>query len=126
MKIAFPTQKDKGMDSQVYGHFGSAPHFILVDSENNDYESIINPDLHHQHGQCNPLAALSGRSVDAVATGGIGAGALTKLSSAGIKSFRAIEGTVSENLDLIKSGLLPIFTMNKTCAGHDTSGGCAH
>jgi len=29
MKIAFPVQVDEGLDSQVYGHFGSA---LLCDS----------------------------------------------------------------------------------------------
>ena len=27
MKIAFPTKENQGMDSPIYGHFGSAPFF---------------------------------------------------------------------------------------------------
>ena len=73
MKIAFPVQEDRGMDSAVYGHFGSAPHFIIVDSDNGAFQAASNPDMHHQHGQCQPIAALSGNPVDAIVVGGIGA-----------------------------------------------------
>jgi predicted Fe-Mo cluster-binding NifX family protein len=126
MKIAFPAQEDMGLESPVYGHFGSAPFFIIVDSESRDYEATGNPDQAHQHGQCQPLAALSGKPVDAVVVGGIGAGALFKLNAAGIKTFRAVEGTVFDNLSLIQENRLPQFTMEQTCAGHAGGGGCAH
>lgn len=50
MKIAFPTEADMGLDSPVFGHFGSAPNFIIVDSNSGDFESIGKTDLHHAHG----------------------------------------------------------------------------
>jgi predicted Fe-Mo cluster-binding NifX family protein len=126
MKIAFPTQHNKDIDSPVYGHFGSAPHFLIVDSESGAVEVADNPDRDHLHGQCEPLKALSGKTVDAVVAGGIGAGALNKLNASGIKTYRAIEGSVSENLELIKSGLLPLFTPDHTCAGHGEICECVH
>ena len=126
MKIAFPTQEDQGMESAVYGHFGSAPHFIIVDSESGTYETTGNPNRQHRQGECQPLAALSGKPVDAVVVGGIGAGALLKLTRAGIKTFRAVEGTIEVNLALIKLEKLPQFSQDHTCAGHDHKGSCAH
>ncbi|MFC1886277.1 NifB/NifX family molybdenum-iron cluster-binding protein [Thermodesulfobacteriota bacterium] len=126
MKIAFPTQENNKMDSPVYGHFGSAPYFIIVDSETSAFETVNNADAEHLHGQCQPLKALAGKPVDAVVVGGIGAGALHKLNEAGINVFRAIEGAVSENLELIKSGMLPPFTADQTCIGHSIDGACAH
>jgi len=33
MKVCFPVQKDNGIDSTVYGHFGSAPAFVIVDTD---------------------------------------------------------------------------------------------
>jgi hypothetical protein len=30
MKIAFPAERDEGMESPVYGHFGSAPCFLII------------------------------------------------------------------------------------------------
>ena len=126
MKIAFPTQSDQGMDSTVFGHFGSAPCFVLVDDTTGAVESISNTDRQHIHGQCQPLAALGGQNVDAVVVGGIGGGALMKLLAAGINVYRAVEGTVSDNLNLIQSEHLPQFTMDMSCAGHHEGGGCAH
>jgi predicted Fe-Mo cluster-binding NifX family protein len=126
MKIAFPTQDGKGLESRVYGHFGSAHHFIIVDTEQDKFEILRNGDKEHLHGRCQPLNALGGRKVEAVVVGGIGAGALSKLNSAGIRAYRAVEGSVSENLELIKSGFLPIFNMEQTCAGHGAGGGCVH
>lgn len=126
MIIAFPTLEDRGIESQVHGHFGSAPCYILVDMENSTCQSLVNADQDHQHGQCRPTHALGNNVVHAVAVGGIGLGALQKLNAAGIAVYRAVEGTVKENLDLARSGLLPVFTSDQTCAGHSAGGGCAH
>ena len=124
MKIAFPVQVDQGLESQVYGHFGSAPSFVLLDSTNGEFETIGNTDAHHAHGQCQPMKALAGNPVDAVVVGGIGGGALMRLQSQGVRVFRAVEGSVKQNLEFIRSGKLPEFSVNMTCAGHHGQGGC--
>ncbi|MFZ5570918.1 MAG: NifB/NifX family molybdenum-iron cluster-binding protein [Thermodesulfobacteriota bacterium] len=126
MKIAFPVETDNGMESIVYGHFGTARFFILIDPDKPEPEVLPNQDLNHSHGKCQPILALGGRKVDAVVVGGIGGGALRKLSQEGITVFRAVEGTVADNLALIRSGKLPRFSMDQTCAGHTTIGGCSH
>ena len=126
MKIAFPSQDDKGAESTVYGHFGSASFFIIVESEKGTVRTVANQDREHMHGHCQPLKALGGERVDAVVVGGIGAGALRGLHAGGIKVYRGVEGTVDENLKLIKAGHLPAFTFEQTCAGHGPHGGCSH
>jgi predicted Fe-Mo cluster-binding NifX family protein len=125
MKVCFPIGSSKGIDSIVFGHFGSAPAFVIVDTDNMDTEEIRNGDLHHIHGMCQPLKALGGREVDAVVVAGIGMGALMKLNAQGIKTYRAVQGTVRQNLALIQEEKLPQFDSKFTCAGH-TEGGCAH
>ena len=125
MKIAFPVQVDEGLDSQVYGHFGSAPSFVILDSETGVHQTINN-DAHHAHGQCQPMKALAGNPVDAVVVGGIGGGALMRLQSQGVRVFRAVEGSVKQNLEFIQTGKLPEFSVNMTCAGHHGEGGCQH
>ena len=87
MKICFPTETLQGLQSPVYEHFGSAPGFVIVDTESKDVEEINNSDLHHAHGMCQPLKALGGRVVDAIAVGGIGMGALMKLAGSGHKGI---------------------------------------
>jgi predicted Fe-Mo cluster-binding NifX family protein len=126
MKIAFPTQFDHGLESTVFGHFGSAGYFLVVDDVSGAVETIVNADRDHLHGQCQPLAALGGNKVDAVVVGGIGGGALQKLLSSGIKVYRAVEGTLNQNLELIRTQRLPEFSFKMTCAGHGGHAGCAH
>jgi len=126
MKICFPTETLQGLESPVYGHFGSAPGFVIVEMENMGLEEIKNGDQHHAHGMCQPLLALGGRKVDGVVVGGIGMGALVKLNAQGVKVYRALQGTVRQNIDMIKAGKLPQFSAEHTCAGHAHGGGCAH
>ena len=126
MKIAFPVEADNGLDSSVYGHFGTAPCFVIVDAETGDLKGVDNRDAHHLHGQCQPMKALGDNPVDAVIVGGIGGGALSKLQASGIKVFCAVGGNVQTNLELIKNGKLPEFAVAMTCAGHQQGDGCGH
>lgn len=126
MLVAFPTQEDRGDQSPVYGHFGSAPLFILLDTESGDVRPLVNKDADHIHGQCEPIKALQGVKVDAVVVGGIGKGALLRLNEAGVAAYRGVEGSVAENAGLLAAGRLPRFTPDQTCAGHESNGSCAH
>jgi predicted Fe-Mo cluster-binding NifX family protein len=126
MKVCFPVQKDEGMDSTVYNHFGSAPVFVVVDTETSNLSAINNRDQHHAHGACNPMKALDNKKVDAIVVGGIGAGALTRLNQMGIMVHRSQAATVRENVDLYTSKSLPELTLQGCCGGHSKDGGCAH
>lgn len=122
MKVCFPVKCNEGMDSIPYGHFGTAPMFVVCNLETNEVTTIGNGDLGHEHGMCQPMKALSGEVVDAVVVGGIGQGAIVKLNSLGIKVYKAEEGTISVNLEKLKKGALSEFAMDHTC-NHD---GCNH
>ncbi len=126
MKVCFPVLKAEGMKSEVYGHFGSAPAFIVVETDSNDVTTINNNDQHHAHGACNPIKALNNQKVDAIVVGGIGAGALIKLNQQGIKVFQAQAQTVKENIRMLEEKNLPEFTLQHTCAGHGHGMGCGH
>src|SRR3990172_10008168 len=97
MKICFPVEKNEGLSSLVYGHFGSAPIFLVLDTETNAVAAINNRDQHHVHGACNPMKALDNQRVDAIVVGGIGAGALTRLNQMGMTGHPAQAVTVKEN-----------------------------
>jgi predicted Fe-Mo cluster-binding NifX family protein len=60
MKVCFPVMEQQGLESQVYGHFGSAPGFIVVDMITSELTAINNSDQIHEHGACNPVAGLGG------------------------------------------------------------------
>ena len=126
MKVCFPVLENQGLESQVYGHFGSAPEFIVVDMNTSELVSINNSDQIHEHGACNPVAGLGGHQVDAIVVGGIGGGALHKLNSEGIRAFQAQGGTVAENISLFRANGLPEYLPGHTCGGHSHSNGCSH
>ena len=124
MKVCFPVHKDEGVNSKVYDHFGSAPEFIVVNTELQSTITVGNKDLDHVHGACNPVMAVGGHKIDAVVVGGIGAGALRKLNVDGIKVYKSASETVKENLELLKDDKLPELTLHHTCSGHQ--GCCGH
>lgn len=126
MKIAFPVNDDAALESEVFGHFGSAARFVIVDMDADTHEIIENKDLDHSHNNCNPLKAIDGRKIDAVVSGGIGQGALNRLRSLGIKVYRTEGGTVSKNIELLRSRSLLEFMPGFVCSGHSDDGGCAH
>jgi len=126
MKICFPVQKNEGLGSTVYNHFGSAPIFMVVDMETKNISSISNSDQHHAHGACNPMKALNNQQVDAIVVGGIGAGALTRLNQMGITVHRAQAETIEANMALFAQKSLPVLTAQGCCGGHSKDGGCAH
>ncbi|MBF0201455.1 MAG: NifB/NifX family molybdenum-iron cluster-binding protein [Desulfamplus sp.] len=126
MRVVFPSNSDLGLTGTVYNHFGSAPFFVIVDTESGAYEIKTNMDKDHAHGQCQPLKALGNIAVEAVVVGGIGRGALNKLASSGIRVLRGVEGTVKTNLEMMKRGELHGFKSEDICISHGISGkdGC--
>ena len=126
MKVCFPVEKHEGLESQVYGHFGSAPGFVVVDTVTGEVTAIANSDRIHEHGACNPVAGLGGYQVDAIVVGGIGGGALRKLNHAGMRAFHAKGGTIAENIELFQTDTLPEYLPGHICGGHGESHGCSH
>jgi predicted Fe-Mo cluster-binding NifX family protein len=126
MKVFFPVAGNKGLASEVFGHFGSAPVFLLVDSESREVKEVVNRDLHHAHGACRPLRALDGEKADAIVVGGIGGGALMGLNRAGLKVFRAPAETVAACLDHMAGDPLQELSSDQVCGGHSHGGGCGH
>lgn len=130
MKVCFPVAQDEGFESKVYGHFGSAPMFVVVDTEQGKVKAIDNGDKGHGHGSCQPLKALGGENVDAIVVGGIGGGALQGLNRAGLKVYQAQGATVAENLTCLTQEDLLELEGDQACGGHGHghghSHGCSH
>ncbi len=123
MKVCMPVEDNQGLESILCGHFGSAPGYMLFDTESGQLESVDNKNEHHEGG-CNPMASFAGIDMDFLVVAGIGGGALMKLNQAGIRVFQAAGRTIKENIDVLNQQGLPEFTMQQTCQGH--GGGCAH
>ena len=118
MRLCIPTETNEGKNARVFGHFGSAPYFTIVDIEKDSLETIDNANQHHAHGMCQPMNALTGKSIDAVVTGGMGARAVAGLNQSGIKAYRAIPGTVAEIVSQFTKGGLEEITVQNACVRH--------
>ena len=119
MKICIPTEEPMGLDSVAYGHFGSAPYFLIYDTETKEIEVIKNNEDEHEHGQCNPVAPIRDKGVKALMVAGMGSGALQKFVALGINVYKIETGTkvrtIVESLDLDKMEQLVI---DNCCQGH--------
>jgi predicted Fe-Mo cluster-binding NifX family protein len=118
LTLCIPVEADSGLQSPVCAHFGSAPGFMLVDIDSGSCRAIPNGNQHHGHGMCMPLQSLQGESFDAMVVGGIGMGALNKLSAAGIRVYRSQHATVGEVVAAFKTGSLELMQPGMACAQH--------
>jgi predicted Fe-Mo cluster-binding NifX family protein len=118
MNICIPVLEDKGLGSPVSQHFGSAPLFIIVDTGSGSCRSVMNRNLDHGHGMCQPLLSLAGESVDAMVVGGIGQGALGRLQAANIRVFLSTLDTVDSTLAAFRCGTLREVTPQTACGHH--------
>ncbi|MDX1814580.1 MAG: NifB/NifX family molybdenum-iron cluster-binding protein [Thermodesulfobacteriota bacterium] len=118
MNICIPITRDNGLQSPVSPHFGSAPIFLIVDTENGRCQAIPNSNLHRAHGMCQPLPQLAGQSVDAMVVGGIGMGALSRLKAASIRVFHSEHPTVEKTVAAFQTGRLREVTPATACAHH--------
>ena len=118
MNICIPVTEDQGTRSPVSTHFGSAPLFMIVDTESGACRPLPNRNLHHAHGACRPLATLSGEGIDGVLVCGIGRGALAQLQASGLRVYLADSATVEEALAALSAGSLREATLDAACAGH--------
>jgi len=118
MNICIPVTEDKGTASPVSPHFGSAPMFMIVDTDSGACRAVPNRNAHHSHGMCMPLASLAGESIEGMVVGGIGMGALAKLGAAGIRVFRSEHATVDETVAAFRAGSLQAMSPDMACAHH--------
>ncbi len=129
MKLCFPVACNAGLESTIFNHFGSAPMFLIVDSETREVTSTVSNNGDLQHGSCSPVGLLGQAAVDAVVVSGIGAGALTKLRRAGYEVYLTQGTTIAANLEKHAS-MTPVA--DQVCSGHHHgaehghSHGCHH
>lgn len=118
MKICIPTETDRGLKEKVFAHFGSAPYFLIYDTDKATFEIINNRDQHHIHGMCHPLKALEDKKINAVVCGGMGARAVQKLNEGGIRAYRASVETIEELIKRYKDEALEEITVDNACTNH--------
>lgn len=119
MKICVPVGENKGMDSVCYGHFGSAPYFVVYDTDTMKLEMINNGNTDHVHGQCNPVGTLMNCGADCIIVAGMGARAVQLLQSAGIKVYWAERAfTIGDLARDVNSYIQREMTVQDSCRDH--------
>lgn len=119
MLICIPTRNENGVDSKVYGHFGSATFFVLYDTDQKTLTFLDNSNSHHFHGQCNPVGQLRNYKVDVVVVNGMGMNALKQLNDSGIKVYKISEqSTIREFINDCEKYLSQELSYDDCCSYH--------
>lgn len=122
MHVCIPVTEDRGLDSPICPHFGSAPAFLIVDTDTWSCHLVANRTEQREHGQCMPLVSLMGERVDSVIASAMGASALKKLESAGIRVYVSEHPTATDALAALVIGRLSPMQPATACV----QGGHAH
>ncbi len=106
MKICF-TAQGKDMSDGLDPRFGRCKYFIIVNSENDEYEVLENEGGMSAHGAGVAAAQqIVNEGVQVVVTGNIGPNANNIISTANINVYKGINDSVKSNLDLYKQNKL--------------------
>jgi len=117
MKIAV-TADGKDLDSRVDPRFGRCPYFIVVETDNMEFEGFENPNLALGGGAgIQSSQFVVERGVSAVLTGNCGPNAHQVMSAAGVDVIVGVTGTVREAVERFRSGEL-ISSLSPNVGSH--------
>jgi len=118
VKICIPVETVEGLKAKLHAHFGSAPYFLIYDTDTDSFQMLDNSDKGHTHGMCQPLKVLEGQPINAVICVGMGQRAVQKLNQAGIRAYRVKGETAFEVIDFYQQGQLEEITVDNACLDH--------
>ncbi len=109
MKILI-TSRGNSLKSPIDERFGRAEYFVIYDMETKQFEAIRNPFLNDQGGVGVSAAKFAvEKGVDAVISGSYGPNALEILRASNLQLYKAINGSVKDNIDVLEEGRLEKF-----------------
>lgn len=116
MKIAIPAD-EKSLAVNVGQSFGRSPYFLVADSGDLSFSAVENRAVAAEGGAGVQAAqTVVDCGAEAVITFRCGQNAASVLQAAGIKLFKAVSGTVRENVEKCREGKLEELT--EIHAGH--------
>ncbi len=118
MKICMPVQDENGLDSLVFGHFGSAPFFAVYDTEAKNVSFSNNNESEHEHGKCMPVDAIRALNAEAVLCRGMGMRAANLLIEAGIKPFLVDAVTIADAIGKYDKREIRVLDESSSCQSH--------
>jgi predicted Fe-Mo cluster-binding NifX family protein len=131
MNICFPVKSDQGLGSEIYGHFASAPFFLVVDTDGKTCSIIANCSPDSPFAGCNPFSALRGRQLDGIVVDAIGDDAVRTMNLCGFTVYHAGSTSVSENIESFANGDLSEVLVQQShlegrCTAAESGHGCNH
>jgi predicted DNA-binding protein (UPF0251 family)/predicted Fe-Mo cluster-binding NifX family protein len=121
MKLIVPVES-KSLNAPVCPSFGRTPLYVLFDTENGNHEFLDNAAAASQGGAGIKAAqALVDSGAAAVITYRCGENAAQVLNAAGVKMYKAQDGSVNDNIAAFKDGKLSLLT--ETHPGFHNHGG---
>ncbi|MCL4428897.1 MAG: NifB/NifX family molybdenum-iron cluster-binding protein [Deltaproteobacteria bacterium] len=126
MKLCIPTVNFEAV--KISRHFGSAPYFLIYDTETGSSEVITNSNKNHEHNMCNPVGVIADKNVNAIVCFGIGEGAIRNLERNNIKVYKTDKNLISDILNDSRENKFLTFEAGHTCSSHDKhqGSGCSH
>jgi predicted Fe-Mo cluster-binding NifX family protein len=122
---------DKGLESEVSGHFGQAPFFFVVDLKDKGERRVVRDgDIHElvntysavrnlrEHACASVVELLMSNNVDALVVEGIGGRPFMLLQQKGVKMFTGAFGNIKEVLRDFLNGMLQEL-QSSSCGQHD-------
>ncbi len=119
MRIAVPTNENKGLDSDVAYHFGRCKSFIVLD-ENGKIVELLDNASEHMGGTGLPPELMKKHNIDVLLCQGLGPRAIELSQKLGISVYTSQAKTVKEIFGLWKSGKLNKATKDDSCDEHET------
>ncbi len=106
MKICV-TSQEESLNSEIDSRFGRAAYFLIVDTDNLEYESVRNPYVQAGGGAGIQSAQLvANKQVEAVITGNVGPNSFQVLKEAGINVITGVSGSVKNAVERYNKGEL--------------------
>ena len=117
MKVAVPTNGDRGLEEEVGLHFGKVPTYTIVDTMTQQVEVVENTSEHRGGVGLPPdLIANTGANVMIVFNAGMRA--INRLQELGIDVYTGAQGTVKEALEALHEGRLEPANAQNACKEH--------
>lgn len=115
MKIAIPSEGDKGLQEHIAEHFGRCPFYTILD-ENKNVLQILKNTSAHMGGQLQPPELLAENGIQVLLCRGIGRKALGLGKELGIDIYVDYNSTTVEGIfDQYKANSLSKADLNDSC-----------
>ena len=123
MKIAV-SSSGKNLDSQIDPRFGRCAYFLIVDTDDMNFEAFDNESIALGGGAGIQAAQfVASKGAKAILTGNVGPNAVKTLGAAGVEVFVGQNGTVGETLERYKRGDLQSTSAPNVADHHGMGGG---